>query len=153
MSIEARQALVDSGRLFFQRDSQRADLLDPNVTRTELIALLSYLVDKGHHLELTAVKSDHHDDSDLAPSGVGTHWCGWAADFWPLTGPKPGAYVDAVTQTFRDFLGDLAGAPYRLQTGLGGSANLPENLAAAGDASFSDGDEDHVHGGTHPVAA
>jgi hypothetical protein len=118
MSQTAREALVDSGHLFFQRDSQRTDLLDENLTQTTLIALLSDLVAKGYHVELTAVRSDHSDDSAL---GFHCHAHGFCADLWPLTGPTPG---------------------------LAGSADTPANRAAAGATVFSDSGADHVHLGS-----
>ena len=65
MSQPTRDALIASPRTFFQDDTQRADLHDDQVTKTELIALLTELVGKGHVIEFTAIKTDHHDDSNL----------------------------------------------------------------------------------------
>ena len=85
MSQQARQYLVS--KLFFQDDTQKPDLLNENMTQTDLIALLVELVNKGHHLEITAVRTDHSNDSGL---GEHCHANGYCADMWPLTGPTAG---------------------------------------------------------------
>ena len=151
MSQQARDDLVNSGKLVFQDASQKSDLENTALTQTQLIALLQYLcVTKGHHIEITACRSDHHDDSDLAPTPphLGTHAGGWAVDCWPLTDGTPGSYIDPSTQAFRDFLSDVKRAPYLLQIGLGGAADTEANRAAAGDTVFSDDGADHIHCGT-----
>lgn len=147
MSIEARQALVDHPHTFFQAQSQRDDLLDPAKTQTELIALLAYLVGKGHIIEFTAVRSDHHDDSELnpIPPHTGTHAGGFAADCWPLATAKAGDYLDAADKRLRSFLVDAQNAPCYHQTGLAGSAFTPPNMMAAGPEAFEDDGADHIH--------
>ena len=144
MSQAARIALV--AKLVFQDDSQKSDLLNEQLTSTNLIAALTSLVDAGHHIEVTAVRSDHHDDGP----GPGLHAGGYAVDCWPLADATPGNYLDPGTQAFRDFLAACAKAPDRMQVGLGGAAYSAANVAATGlsldDASvFHDDDEDHVH--------
>lgn len=150
MSIAARKALVASPNTIFQRDSQRSDLLDPTKTQTELIAALRFLIGAGHIIEFTAIRSDHHDDSGLNPTGVGTHARGWAADCWPLASTSPGDYVDAGDARFAAFLQDCAKMPFLFQIGLGGSADTSANQAASGDTCFSDNGGDHIHLGTQP---
>ena len=146
MSLQARNALVNSGRLVFQAASQRTDLLDPARVQTEVIAMLQYLT-REFWIELTAVRTDHHDDSDLNPTPPheGTHACGWAVDCWPLNSSKPGDYMDAGDAHFRDFLGAIAQGPFYYQTGLAGEAYTQENMAAAGAQAFCDDGGDHVH--------
>jgi hypothetical protein len=143
MSIEARQALVNGGHLFFQDATQSSDLLDPNVTQTDLIALLQYLVEKGYHIEITAVKSDHSDDSGL---GEHSHFNGWCVDCWPLASATAGDYMDAITDAFQAFLRDVAAAPHLYQIGLAGeAAAFTDNFTAAGPTAFHDDGADHVH--------
>lgn len=147
MSIQARQALVASPNTIFQKQSQRDDLLSPETTQTGLIALLSELVDKGHIIEFTAIKSDHHNDSDLNPTPPheGTHFGGFAADCWPLASTRPGDYLDAGDGRFQAFLRDCASAAYLFQIGLAGSALAAVNRQAAGPTCFPDDGGDHVH--------
>lgn len=143
MSIAARQLLCE--RLVFQADSQRADLMDPAKTRTELIALLLELTEAKHwRMEVTAVRSDHHDDSAL---GLHSHANGYCADLWPLASPNAGDYLDANAPLFQDFLADVAESPWLYQVGLAGTANTNENRAAAGPKSFFDDGADHIHVG------
>lgn len=153
MSQEARDRLVNSGSLFFQNPSQRSDLASVDLTHSELVALLIFLVfDKGWPLEITAVRSDHHDDSGLAPGPehIGTHACGWAADLWPLNSRSAGDYTDASEARFQRFLNDVAAAPFLHQIGLAGTADTESNRAAAGSTVFSDSGADHVHVGSEP---
>ena len=97
MSQQARQYLVS--KLFFQDDTQKPDLLDENKTQTDLIALLVELVNKGHHIEITAVRTDHSNDSGL---GEHCHANGYCADMWPLSGPTAGAWLDAGDPYFQN---------------------------------------------------
>lgn len=142
MSIEAREALVASPNTFFQADSQRSDLLDPAITQTYLIALLTALVEKDHILEFTAVKSDHHDDSAL---GEHCHFNGYCADLWPLASEKAGDYLDANDPRFQAFLRDVDASTWLYQVGLAGSAWTSENAVAAGGKVFHDDGADHIH--------
>lgn len=146
MSQEARQALVDSPNTIFQADSQRADLLDESRTNTTLIALLADLIEKGHKIEFTAIKSDHHDDSNL---GEHCHFNGFCADCWPLASTTAGDYLNAEDPRFQQFLKDVDASLFTYQTGLAGTAWTSANALAAGDAVFHDDGEDHVHLGAH----
>lgn len=150
MSMQARDALVNGPNTKFQRNTQRTDLLNPNLTQTDLIALLLALVAKGHIILFTAVRTDHHDDSGLGrpPEYVGTHAHGWAADVWPLNSPDPTDYIDAGDPRFAQFLEDAAASPWLHQIGLAGTADTPANRAAAGATVFSDDGADHVHLGS-----
>lgn len=148
MSIATRRALVDHSNTVFQRQSQRDDLLDPNKTRTELIALLTYIcITKDHPFEFTAIKTDHHDDSHLSADGTGTHARGYGADGWPLDNRhlRAGAYLEADDARFQRFLRDLANAPFLRQIGLAGEADTSYNRSAAGPTVFSDSGADHIH--------
>lgn len=140
MSIQAREQLVAAS--FFQRDSERTDLLDPNMTNTGLIALLLDVVNAGHILEFTAVRSDHSDDSGL---GFHCHAHGFCADLWPLNSPEAGDYMDATSPYFAAFLRDVAKSTWLYQIGLAGSAYTTANVAAAGPTVFHDDGADHVH--------
>lgn len=140
MSQAARDALVQ--KLVFQRDSQRADLLSSNRTNSTLVALLGELVAKGHVLEITAVRSDHHDDGPRGHAG------GRAADCWPLATSKPGDYLDAGDPRFRALLSDAAASRWIFQIGLAGAADSHANRIAAGTTCFEDAGGDHVHLGS-----
>jgi hypothetical protein len=150
MSIEARQALVNDTRLTFQVDSQKTDLLDTSLTQTELIAALQHLLAQGWPLTITAVRSDHHDDTglDATPPYVGTHAHGWAVDLWPNDPNDRASYLDAEDPSFAKFLTDVSHVPYYMQTGLAGTANTPINQVAAGGGWFGDTGADHIHLGT-----
>jgi hypothetical protein len=142
LSLEARQHLVDSPLTFFQNESQKSDLLGVDVTQTGLIALLEDLVARGFAIEITAVRSDHHDDSAL---GEHCHARGYCVDLWPLTKPEAGAYVDAGDPYFRQFLQAVAASPWLYQIGLAGSAQSDANRTAAGESVFDDDGADHIH--------
>ena len=147
MSAQARESLVNSPSTFFQKDSQRSDLLDETITKTELIALLIYLVDNGYYLEFTAIKSDHRDDSAL---GYHCHFNGFCADVWPLASQKAGDYIDASDVRFRLFLHDACVSPWLYQIGLvGDGADSAANFAAAGPTAFQDDGGPHVHLGAN----
>ena len=154
MSQQARDDLIASPSTIFQRDSQRDDLRDPALTSTYLIELLSYLVfTQGWAIEFTAIRSDHHDDSALAPDSehIGTHAGGWATDCWPLNSTVAGDYTDANEPRMQRFLEDCARAPRLHQIGLAGSAQTDANFTAAGQTAFADDGADHIHIGAQPV--
>ena len=154
MSQEQRDALVASGALFFQDGTQSTDLQNVDFTQTELIAALCFLVfERGWPIEITAVRTDHRDDSDLGapPSYFGTHAHGWAVDCWPLNTRTAGDYIDATVGRFQRFLGDVAEAPFHKQTGLvGDGADSAVNFAAAGPTAFQDDGGPHIHLGVQP---
>jgi hypothetical protein len=145
VSQQARNDLVN--RLVFQSGTERGDLLDPNRTQTQLVALLLDLAkNKGWHIEITAVRTDHHNDSAL---GLHCHANGYAADCWPLASATPGNYLDASDDRFRRFLQDAASSAWIFQIGLAGSAYTSANMAAAGPTAFQDDGADHVHLGAN----
>lgn len=146
MSLEARRALVNSPRTRFQSALQRADLLDPAKTQTQLVALLLELVQKGHNIAFTAIRSDHGDDSAL---GRHCHANGFAADCWPLASTAPGDYLAAADPRFQLFLFDAAASQWIHQIGLGGSAQTDLNFARCGGCGFADNGADHVHLGAN----
>ncbi len=139
MSLQARQNLV--ARLVFQKESQRNDLLDIHATETSLIALLLEL-SKHFTLEVTAVRSDHRDDSDL---GEHCHANGYCADVWPLRSSTPGDWMDPTEHSFQLFLTIAAGASWIHQIGLAGTADTGMNRLAAGVTCFEDEGADHIH--------
>jgi hypothetical protein len=145
---EHRENVVNSGHLFFdaaQAPNGKSDLLDGNKTQDALILLLEYLIAGGWHFEITSVNTDHPDDADL-----GTHChnpCGFAVDGWPLTGPTPGAWLDAGDAYFQAFLTYMAGCPSLHQIGLAGTAQTAANTTAAGPTVFNDAGADHIHFG------
>jgi len=142
MSLEARQALVDSPFTIFQAESQRTDLLDPAMTQTGLIALLGGLVAKQYFILFTAIRSDHHDDSAL---GLHCHANGYCADCWVNNSASAQDYADAMAPRFEIFLESAAASPWIFQIGLAGSAWTPTNVAAAGETCFEDDGGDHIH--------
>lgn len=135
-------------QLFFQDDTQSTDLMNSAITQDCLIDFLLELLSNGFHIELTAVKTDHHDDSDL---GFHCHFNGFAVDCWNLVDATPGNYVDASTETFRNFLSTAASNKYLYQIGLAAEADIPANHVAAGPTSFSDDGGSHVHFGAQPI--
>jgi len=143
MSIQAREQLCD--RLIFQRDSQRSDLMDPDMTNTDLIALMLD-VTKNVYWEVTAVRSDHHDDSGL---GLHSHANGYCLDGWPLNSKTAGDYMDPDSLSFEAALRFARNSSWLYQIGLAGTADTEPNREAAGPTVFSDSGADHVHLGAH----
>jgi hypothetical protein len=153
MSQQARQAVVDSPHTIFQADSQRSDLLDTTKTDSNLIALVQFLLDRGHIIGFTAVNTDHHYD------GTTEHSAGLAFDGWPMNSTTPGDWVTDL----KPYLNDVAAFPGIRNIGLAGSAYTPDNVAATGlvetqnveSASaavvFHDDGADHVHHDVHPA--
>jgi hypothetical protein len=143
MSIETRQALVDDPRLVFtDPESQRADLLDPNVTNTWLVQfLLQLLATSGHPILITSLVSDHDPGTFHEP--------GRAVDLWHADWEEEGD--DAI----EDVLAAAAAigstqAPALVEVGLSGDAADYENgidWPAGADVfveSYGDAGE-HVH--------
>ena len=116
--------------------------MNPSLTQTQLIALLLDLVNAGFHMEITAVRTDHSDDSAL---GEHCHANGYCADLWPLGSSTPGDYLDATNPYFQQFLEAAAASPWLYQIGLAGSAWTASNAAAAGPTVFQDDGQDHIH--------
>jgi hypothetical protein len=145
MSAQARNALVSGGRMVFRSEIQKLDLLNetPSGTQTDLIALLTELTAKGHIILVTAVRSDHSDDSCL---GLHSHADGFCIDCWPLLNASdPLSYADAESSQMTAFLADAARSNWLYQIGLGGSANTHANEVAAGRTVFADNGADHIH--------
>jgi len=143
VGLTERAALCD--RLVFQNDTQRSDLMNVNLTQTTLISAGLFMLTKGYHIEITAVKTDHSNDSYL---GYHCHYNGFCWDCWPLNSAQPGDYMDPTTHNFRQFLVDLTHAPFILQVGLAGTAYSAENMNSLGSLGFQDDGADHVHVGT-----
>lgn len=141
MSLQARQKLCE--KLVFQDEhngtanpTQRSDILNPDKTNTNLIA---FLIDAVRYaaIEITAVRSDHHDDG---PHG---HAGGFAADGWFIVGP-PGSYIDNVTVGCEQ----AVRSPWCRQLGLAGSAWTQAPASLQNDAKvFEDSGADHLHFG------
>lgn len=142
MSIQVRQSLVAHPHTIFQSDGQRQDLLNPAKTQTGLIALLLELVQKGHIILFTAIRSDHHDDSAL---GEHCHANGFCADVWPLNSVNATDYIDAGDDRFAAFLSDAKRSLWLYQIGLAGTADTHANRLAAGPTVFDDDGADHIH--------
>ena len=154
---EMRQNVA--ARLVFTDSTQQGDIL--NKEQDHLIQLLDILTcpsDKlahngklglGYIIGVTALESDHHDDSYLSsqPGHAGTHAVGDAIDCWPMNSRTQGDWMDQNSTKFQAFLKDIRLQAHYLQTGLAGSAWTPANVAAAGDAEFHDDGGDHVHVG------
>jgi hypothetical protein len=143
MSEQTRESLVS--KLFFQDTDSKTDLLNPDLTSTNLIAILVSVLAAGYNLEITAVRTDHHPDGYL---GVHSHQAGRAVDCWPLNSPKMGDYMDPNTSDFMMFLRDTKRINQVAQIGLGGSAFTTSNVAVLGSLGFQDNGADHVHIGT-----
>lgn len=140
MTIAAREQLVNA--LILDNPCERDDFLNPALTHTNLIALLLDLVNRGWHMQITAVRCDHSDDSAL---GEHCHANGWCVDLWPLNSFKRDDYMDANDIRFAQFLVDAAAEPMLHQIGLAGSSITPANLTAAGPTAFKDAGADHIH--------
>jgi len=146
--MNIRERLVNSGHLVFRSESQKEDLLDVTKTKIALVENLSYLVEvHGHHLEITAIKSDHRDDRDLGPH---CHYNGFCADYYPLRSAKEGAYMSPDTLVFSTFLGHVARSPRIYEVGLTPEAwSWKNRTALLGVTIFPDSGGPHIHNGVH----
>jgi hypothetical protein len=152
MSQQARQAVVDSPKTFFTADSQRSDLLDENLTNSNLIALIQYIIAQ-YPIEFTAIRTDHHDDGPTEHAG------GLAFDGWPLKSNTAGDWLDDL----EPYLAYIAKFPGIRNIGLAGSAYTQANVSATGlpqnqepeqaplPCVFQDGGADHVHHNVFPA--
>lgn len=143
MSIQARQELVN--KLMFQDESQKDDLLNPEVTQTDLIQLLTDLVNKGHHIVITAVKSDHHDDSNL---GEHCHFNGWCVDCWANASQNPTDYLAVDDPRLLAFIKDAGLDTDTYQIGETPDAYTARMIAAANGKVFEDDGGSHIHLGS-----
>jgi hypothetical protein len=150
MSRQARVAVVNHPNAIFRTNDQRNDFSNVNGVRTELVALVRYMLTAGLIFEVTAVMTDHGADGALSPTPphCGTHQYGWALDCWPLAKPQHGAYLDPSDPAFQHFLATVQKAPYLKQIGLAGTSYTPLNVIAAGASTFHDEGPDHVHIGS-----
>jgi hypothetical protein len=144
-SVEIREWVA--ARLFYQNSTQKSDILDPNKTQTQLISMFEELIKKGYWITITALRSDHHDDSGLGtpPLYCGTHARGWAADLWVNNTAKSGDWVDQSTHLFRQFLIDVAKCKFYFQTGLTPDCYTQANIVAAGPGVYLDDGGSHIH--------
>lgn len=140
MSLETREKLCQ--RLVFTDASQQSDLLDPNLTNTDLIALLLDATAHGEVLGITAVRSDHSDDSAL---GFHCHAHGFCADCWPMNSRTPGDWMSATDPLFAAWLARVSQSLWLHQIGLAGTAWTQANVDAAGSTVFHDSGADHIH--------
>ena len=150
MSNQMRQRVTEL--VTIQNEIAKGDLLDPNKTKTELIAALARFVlppaegGLGFHLLLTAINSDHHDDSARGPH---SHRAGYCADIGsvadvldPLNMEDVGS--GAITGDFVKACMEANG--WVSSVGLGGPATIFLNLSALWDKPlWKDNDEPHVH--------
>lgn len=150
MSTQTRAQVATSKSLIFRSNTQMNDILSVTGVQTQLVAFLEYMLKNGAIMEVTAVKSDHSDDSSLGQPEAycGTHAHGWAIDCWPLSEAKEGAYLDPEAEEFQHFLRLATRAPFFMQIGLAGTANTELNMLAAGPSGFVDDGADHCHLGT-----
>lgn len=145
MSIALRKWVANHPHLFFQNPSQKADLLDEKKTQSVTIALLQDLLNKQHYIELTAVKTDHHDDSGL---GLHCHFNGYCFDGWFLNTPKAGDYAAVDSAVMIAGLHDAGADDHKYQIGETPDAYTHAEIVAAGTVGvFKDGGGSHIHFG------
>jgi hypothetical protein len=114
LSIETRQALVDDPRLVLSNDSQRADLLDPNLTDTWLVEFLLQLINtQAHPILVTAINTDH-DPGTYHELGRGVDL--WNADWEQIGDNAIVDVLDAAAMIGTD------GSPTLVEVGLSGTA-------------------------------
>jgi hypothetical protein len=150
--IPRNGAFFCGARLVFSRPSQYFDLRDPTLTRDELVSAIEALLQRTQSsIYITAVRSDHHDDSALGlpPLYIGTHAHGWAIDCWPMPAPA-GSFYNGDSLAFASWLRAVASVPGVKQVGLAGSADTVDNRDALGSLYFPDMGADHVHIGVAP---
>ena len=145
MSLSTREYVVSRCR--FTDDTQKTDLLSPDITKTELIALLvdvlASISGGAYFIGVTAVKTDHHDDSAL---GEYTHFNGYCIDCWPFD-MTTNDYVPVDSDDMKNFLEAAAKSKWLFQIGLAGAAYNPQCLVWAGSTAFHDDGADHIHFG------
>jgi hypothetical protein len=117
-------------RLKFKNDSERLDLLNPELTSDNLLAALNY-ISNMHSIIITSVRTDHGDDSTLGPH---CHAHGYAVDFAPQNDEDVRALCSAVSR-----------APHVESVGLGGFYYTANNMAALYPFGFLDNNQPHIH--------
>ncbi|GAC1422374.1 MAG: hypothetical protein NVSMB64_30820 [Candidatus Velthaea sp.] len=137
MSLAIRQEVEHAVRI--QNRIAAGDLLSAAITQTDLIALLARAVlppedgGLGYKLLLTAIRSDHGDDSALGPH---SHAAGYAVDCWPQDESQLEEFIEDMALKNR----------WVVKIGLGGSSRRLLTTLDFGDAIvFEDNDSDHVH--------
>lgn len=154
MSMQERILLVNHPNLKIdaaQAPDAKSDLLDDSPTGTSsfLIEMLTDIaITNDIPIELTMVKTGHHDDG---PHG---HFGGFAADGWLLAAPQAEDWLDAKDPRFQVRLKICYAARARFQVGVAGSAQTQANrLALDWPASYNNGSAfddqgpDHIHWG------
>ena len=143
MSLETREWVVNHPHTHFSDEaSDHSDLLDNTITQTNLIAMIVNLLNKGHIIYFTAIKSDHHNDSAL---GLNCHFNGYCIDCWPMASDEPDDYYDVTDNGFLIFLADASSDPYYYQIGLTPDCFTPEAIAVSGSNVYMDDGASHVH--------
>lgn len=138
MSIETRTQLIQNPKLSFTDETQESDLLNPDLTNTWLIQMLSTLLeDSLEPIMITAVRSDHPtSDSSWSHSG------GLAVDCYPKN--WQGREQEAVVNVFRA----LVKNPYLWAVGLGGITQQWQTYVTWPTENFvifEDNAADHLH--------
>lgn len=143
MSQETRAALVNSGKLVFQRDSQKTDLLNEYKTNTWLVQFLIDLTNNcPYPILITALNSDHSPGTWHNPPGR-------AVDCWHANWAEVGD--DEILKVLQA-AGKVAanGAPTLIEVGLSGDAakyqtyvTWPESAAVFVESWGQD--NEHVH--------
>jgi hypothetical protein len=143
MSMEMREWVVNHPHTHFSDEiSDHADLLDPTITQTNLIAMIVNLLNLNHIIYFTAIKSDHSDDGYL---GLNCHYNGYCIDCWPMVTDAPGDYYNVSDLGFLSFLQDASNDPHYYQIGLTPDCYNSETTAVAGDNVYLDDGASHVH--------
>lgn len=147
MSLQTRQLVANA--LIYQNPAlQKFQLTAKNehggyIVHTNMIQLLHDIlfVFKAPFL-VTAIKTDHHDDSCL---GAHSHFAGKCIDGWFLSGLGPTDYMMPDDASFAIWLKQIAHHPLTYSIGLGGSAYTPPLRLACAPIGFEDSGEDHIH--------
>ena len=133
MSAQTRQAVVSYFRTI--SDSQRSDLLDPDLTTTTLIAFLQELFDIRNgvwrgQIDCLSVRSDHPTYD--GPNG---HSGGNAIDYWNGDARQ---HLIEDAQACVDARGIGLGGPFQQYAAACGGYSPQSKL-------FQDNDSDHLH--------
>lgn len=137
MSTQARAALV--ARCQFLDEGAKADLLNPDVTQTWLIAALLDIAP----VLVTSVRTDHGDDSTLGAHG---HAHGWAADIWCVSSETIVCLITRIARSHHIWTVGLGGAARPFLDARSAPApcawSWPDDVRFA---LFLDNSTDHIH--------
>jgi hypothetical protein len=142
MSTETRQKLVDHPRLVLANHSQRAQLLDPQLTNTWLIQLmLSIVQSTGTPLLVTAINTDHSPGTYHNPSGRA--FDGWNANWASAGDDKVRDILEVASWISQSF------KPQLVEVGLSGAStkykdSFNYNCSKVFIESYSSANE-HIH--------